>query len=56
MKNLLIALLCLPTIGFGQNQKSTIAYLNSSLSVDKRVHDFMRERNIVIIYFKKINY
>jgi len=41
MKNLLIALLCLPMIGFGQNQKSTIAYLNSSLSVDKRIHDLM---------------
>ena len=41
MKNLLITLLCLPMIGFGQNQKSTIAYLNSSLSVDKRIHDLM---------------
>ena len=41
MKNLLIALLCLPVIGFGQNQKSTIPYLNSSLSVDKRIHDLM---------------
>ena len=41
MKNLLIALLCLPMIGFGQNQKSTIAYLNSSLSVDKRIDDLM---------------
>ena len=41
MKNLLIALLCLPIIGFGQNQKSTIDYLNSSLSVDKRIDDLM---------------
>ena len=41
MKNLLIALLCLPMIGFGQNQKSNIAYLNSSLSVDKRIDDLM---------------
>tara|TARA_B100002052_G_scaffold221385_1_gene203366 strand:- start:264 stop:2561 length:2298 start_codon:yes stop_codon:yes gene_type:complete len=28
-------------IGFGQNQKSNIAYLNSSLSVDKRIDDLM---------------
>ena len=41
MKNLLIALLCLPMIGFGQNQKTTTAYLNSSLSVDKRIDDLM---------------
>jgi len=41
MKNLLIALLCLPMISFGQNQKSNIAYLNSSLSVDKRIDDLM---------------
>ena len=46
MKNLLIALLCLPMIGFGQNQKSTIAYLNSSLSVDKRIHDLMRRMTL----------
>ena len=46
MKNLLIALLCLPMIGFGQNQKSTIAYLNSSLSVDKRIDDLKLALNL----------
>ena len=41
MKNILIVLLCLPMVIFGQNQKSTPAYLDSSLSVDKRIDDLM---------------
>ena len=41
MKNLLITLLCMPIIVFGQNQKSTVDYLNSSLPVKKRIDDLM---------------
>ena len=41
MKNLLITLLCIPIIVFGQNQKSTVDYLNSSLPVKKRIDDLM---------------
>ena len=41
MKNLLITLLCIPIIVFGQNQKSTFDYLNSSLPVEKRIDDLM---------------
>ena len=41
MKNLLITLLCIPIIVFGQNQKSNVDYLNSSLPVEKRIDDLM---------------
>ena len=41
MKNLLITLFCIPIIVFGQNQKSSVDYLNSSLPVKKRIDDLM---------------